>query len=99
LLFRVLVEQQAIRREAETLVPVHALFLPVLEPMPFRARLDEELHFHLLELARAEDEVSGRDLVPERLADLRDAERHLLTRRLLDVEEVHVRALRGLGAD
>ena len=44
---------------------------------------DEELHLHLLELARAEDEVPGRDLVAERLADLRDAERDLLPRRLL----------------
>ena len=98
LLLRVLVEQQPLRVEAERLVPLHALLLPVLEPVHVRARLDEELHLHLLELARAEDEVPGRDLVAERLADLRDAERHLLARRLLDVEEVHVDALRRLRA-
>ena len=42
----------------------------------------EELHLHLLELARAEDEVAGGDLVAEGLADLGDAERRLLAREL-----------------
>ena len=58
---------------------------------------DEELHLHLLELARAEDEVAGRDLVAERLADLRDPERRLLARELQRVLEVEEDALRGLG--
>ena len=58
----------------------------------------EELDLHLLELARAEDEVAGRDLVAERLADLRDAERRLLARELQHVLEVDEDALRGLGA-
>jgi hypothetical protein len=49
---------------------------------PRPARLDEELHLHLLELAGAEDEVARRDLVAERLADLRDAERRLLAARV-----------------
>mmetsp|Transcript_3350 Transcript_3350/g.10452 ORF Transcript_3350/g.10452 Transcript_3350/m.10452 type:complete len:380 (-) Transcript_3350:66-1205(-) len=40
-------------------------------------RLDEILKLHLLKLARAEDEVSRRDLVAECLANLRDAEGHL----------------------
>ena len=44
-------------------------------------RRDEVLDLHLLELARAEDEVARRDLVAERLADLRDPERHLVTKR------------------
>ena len=59
---------------------------------------DEELHLHLLELARAEDEVAGRDLVAERLADLRDAERRLLAAELQDVLEVDEDALRRLRA-
>ena len=58
----------------------------------------EELHLHLLELARAEDEVAGSDLVAERLADLGDAERRLLAAELEDVFEVDEDALRGLGA-
>ena len=61
-------------------------------------RRDEVLHLHLLELERAEDEVPGRDLVAERLADLRDAERRLPPRDLRDVLEVDEDALRGLGA-
>jgi hypothetical protein len=60
-------------------------------------RLDEELDLHLLELARAEDEVSGRDLVAERLADLADAERRLLARGLQHVGEVGEDALSRLG--
>jgi hypothetical protein len=55
-------------------------------PLLVGARLDEELHLHLLELAGAEDEVAGRDLVAERLADLRDAERRLLARVVMHVE-------------
>src|SRR5260370_17128134 len=68
--------------------------------MPFLvgARLDEELHLHLLEFAGAEDEVARRDLVPERLADLADAERDLLPRGLLDVLVVDEDALRRLWA-
>jgi hypothetical protein len=79
-------------------VPLHARSLPLLEPLHVGAGLDEELHLHLLELARAEDEVAGRDLVAERLADLRDAERHLLTRALLHVQEVHEDPLRRFRA-
>ena len=62
------------------------------------AGLDEELHLHLLELARAEDEVAGRDLVAEALAGLGDAERRLLARGLHDVVEVDEDALGRLGA-
>jgi hypothetical protein len=81
--------------QAEIAVPFHALRLPVLEPLHVRPRLDEELHLHLLELARTKDEVSGCDLVAKRLADLGNAERDLLARRLLDVEKIHVDALRS----
>ena len=59
---------------------------------------DEELHLHLLELARAEDEVARRDLVAEGLADLGDPERRFLARELQDVLEVDEDALGRLGA-
>src|SRR5688572_20037066 len=84
-------------------MPLESLLLPVLEPLHVGAatrrllRVDEKLHLHLLELTRAENEVSRRDLVAERLADLGDAERNLLSRRLLDVQEVDVDALRRFG--
>ena len=96
LLLRVLVELQSVLGQAETAVPIHSLLLPVLEPLYVGARLHEELHLHLLELARPENEVAGRNLIPERLADLRDAERNLLPRRLLDVKKIHVNPLSGL---
>jgi hypothetical protein len=49
----------------------------------------------LFELAHAKREVAGRDLVAERLADLRDAERRLLAGALVDVLEVDEDALSG----
>ena len=61
--------------------------------------LDEELQFHLLELAAAEREIARIDLVAERLADLRDAERHLLARHAEDVVELRENDLRGFGAE
>ena len=81
------------------MVPLHPPLPPALEPLRVGARLHEELHLHLLELAGAEDEVPGRDLVAERLADLGDAEGNLLPRALQDVEVVDVDALRGLGPE
>ena len=78
-------------------VPVEPGGAPVL--VPFRARLGrhEELEFHLLELACPEDPVLRGDLVAEALADLGDAERRLLARRLEHLAEVREHALRGLG--
>lgn len=74
------------------------LLHPVLLPLLVLARLDEELHLHLLELAGAEDEVAGRDLVAEGLAHLRDAEGRLAARGGLHLGEVGEDALGGLGA-
>ena len=95
---RVLALTQARRRHAIALVPRTPSWEPFLEG---GRRLglgpNEVLHLHLLELAHPEHEVPGRDLVAERLPDLGDPERQLLARRLLDVLEVHVRALGGLG--
>src|SRR4029077_9126362 len=96
-----LVKSEASLIEAKRPMPRHALRLPVLEPFHVRLaarrlrRIDEELHLHLLELARAKDEVPRRDLIAECLADLRDAERDFLSRRLLDVHEVDEDSLRG----
>ncbi len=78
-------------------MPGDPLLDPVLEPFRRLGRRHEVLHLHLLELERAEDEVARRDLVAERLADLRDPERWLAARDLGDVLEVDEDALRGLG--
>ena len=95
----VLAQAQPRRGHAVALVPGAAPRQPLLEGgRGLGLGADEVLHLHLLELAHPEDEVAGADLVAERLADLGDPERQLLARRLLDVLEVDVRALGGLGA-
>ena len=95
----VLAQPQVVGADPELRVPAHPLVHPVLGATSSAVvGRDEELHLHLLELARAEDEVAGRDLVAERLADLGDAERRLLARELEHVLEVDEDALRGLRA-
>jgi hypothetical protein len=89
---------QAIAREPRLAVGDPAI-VPGLVGRPaiqLLVRVDEELDLHLLELARAKDEVAGRDLVTERLADLGDAERQLPPHRLEHVVEVDEDALGGL---
>src|SRR5439155_420971 len=80
-------------------VPAEPLGAPVLVPLRPLVGRHEVLQLHLLELARAEHEVAWRDLVAERLADLRDPERRLLARRRQHVREVGEDALRGLGSE
>src|SRR4029079_10520589 len=80
-------------------VPCDALLDPVRAPLLRLGGRHEVLHLHLLELERPKDEVAGRDLVSERLADLRDAERRLAARDLGDVLEVDEDALRRLRAE
>src|SRR6478736_3086693 len=92
----VLAHPQARLAQAEPVVPGQASFDPVGMPAVGVVRRDEELHLHLLELAQAEEEVPGRDLVAERLADLRDAERRLAPRDLEHVLEVDEDPLRRL---
>src|SRR5438093_10815505 len=79
-------------------VPPEPLVDPVAIPLVSFCRWDEVLHLHLLELACAEEEVPRSDLVPERLADLRDSERRLSAGDLEDVLEVDEDALCGLRA-
>ena len=77
-------------------MPFHAGFLPFLEPFQLGSGLDEELHFHLLELPHAEDELAGHNLIAEGLANLGDTEGNLHAAGLLDVQIVHENALGGL---
>ncbi len=90
-------QAQVVGADAQVHVPVHPLLEPVLEPPDRLVGRDEVLHLHLLELAGAEDEVAGGDLVAKALADLGDPERRLLARELEVVPEVQEDALRGLG--
>ena len=98
LLLGVLVLAQVLRVDAEVDVPGLAVVDPVLVPFLIGAGFAEKLEFHLLELAGTEDEVAGRDLVAEGLADLADAERRLLARGVHDVRVVDEDALGGFGA-
>ena len=82
--------------EAESLVPGETGLLPLGKPVKFGARLDEELHLHLLEFAHTENELTCHDLVTEGLANLCDAERQLHATRLLHIEIVDKDALCGL---
>ena len=94
----VVVEAIVLCAEAECLVPSHACLLPLFEPLKLGAGFHEVLHFHLLELSHAEDELSGYDFVAEGFSDLGDAERNLHAAGFLHVEVVHEDALRGFGA-
>src|SRR5712692_12007482 len=59
----------------------------------------EIFHLHMLELARAKDEVAGRDFVAKRLADLRHAERQFAPAGVQNIEKVYEDALRGFGTE
>ena len=69
---------QFIRLHAEFGEPFHSLGAPVLKMLVVAAGLDEELHLHLLELARAEEKILRVDFVAEGFADLSNAKRQLL---------------------
>ena len=98
LLLLVLAELEVFRLHAEGVEEVAAVALPVVEPFKVGAGLAEELQLHLLELADAEDEVAGSDLVAERLADLADAHGQLAAGGAHNALEVDENALRSLGA-
>ena len=53
-------------------------------------RLTEEFQLHLLKLPGTECKVSGRNLVAEGLADLADAEWHLLPGSSLYLSLIHI---------
>ena len=71
---------KSVLAHAEVRVPGEAVLNPLLMDLFIGARLYEVLDLHHLELACAEDEAAGRNLVAERLADLRDAEWQPLAR-------------------
>ena len=75
--------------EAQRLVPFQTGSLPGLEPVEFRTRLHEELHFHLLELAHTEDELTSYDFVTESLTNLGDTERNLHTTGFLYIQVIY----------
>ena len=92
-----LAHAQSLWRNAVRLVPLESAWQPLFECCSGSlVGAHEHLELHLLKLAHAEDEVSWADLVAERLADLGDAERDLLARRIAHVLVLHIGALRRL---
>ena len=92
--FHVVVEPVVLLAEAKGFVPIDSGVFPVVVPRLLRARLDEELHLHLLEFTHAENELARDDLVAEGLANLRNPKRQLHPPALLHVQVVHEDALR-----
>src|SRR6185312_14022777 len=86
---------QVIPVDTQVRVPISTGIDPVLVPLLITARLDEELHLHLLEFTGAEDEIARGNLITETLADLRDTERRLLAGGHHHILEVDEDALRG----
>src|SRR5437868_4754552 len=74
---RLFVKPKVLLRDAYALKPLITGVDPFLVRGFIFAGLNEIFHLHLLELARAKDEIAGRHFVAKRLADLRDAEREL----------------------
>src|SRR5947209_18541557 len=94
----VFAQAQPVGFDSKISEPAQAAIAPIAIPA-FRCRgLAEELDFHLLEFARAEDELARRDLIAEAAADLRDAERDLHARGVHHVAEIQKDPLRGLRA-
>ena len=91
-------QAQALRPDAVPGIPVIASIYPLLMPLLVGAGAHKVLHLHLLELAHAEDEVTGGDFIAERLALLGYAEGQFAAHGLLHVQEVDEYALRGLRA-
>ena len=77
-------------KREDLLPPFFKCFLPL-------RRSNEILDLHLLQLPHAENKITRGYFIPERLADLRDAERELRVERVHDVLEVDEDAARGLG--
>ena len=93
----VLVPTVLVVAHTESLVPFQSFFAPFLEPLEFGTWLYEILHFHLLELAHTENELTGNNLVAESLTYLCDTKRNLHTTGLLHIEVVDENTLCRFG--
>src|SRR5579871_2636279 len=78
--------------------PLQVILDPLLMPILILARMHKVLDLHLLQFTDTEEEVAWGDLIAERLADLRDAERQLAVGGIQHVLEVDEHALRRFRA-
>ena len=97
LFLRLFVKAQVAGRDADIEKPLPARIDPFLVRLFIFAGPDEIFHLHLLELARAKDEIAGGDLVAKRFADLRHTEGQFTPAGIQHVEKVYKDALRGFG--
>ena len=91
-----LMKPQLLWPNSEPEVPLHTQVFPFLKNVLVISRLHKKLHFSLFKLACAKNEVSGRNLIPKCLPDLRDTEGDFLSRRTLNVQEIHENSLSRL---
>ena len=85
--------------ETKSLVPFQACLFPALEPLEFLSGAYEKLHFHLFELAHAEDKLTSHNLVAECFSYLCDTEGYAHAACLLHVKVVDEDTLCGLGTE
>ncbi len=85
---------QLVSRDPDVLVELETLFLPILKPVHPLLRPAEIFQLHLLELARSKREVARINFIPERLANLRNAEWQFLARNFKHIFELHENGLR-----
>ena len=96
-LLRMRVAREVRVGQADALQPRFAPSDPLFVDLgPIGVFVDEIFHLHLFKFARAENEVARRDLVAERLADLRNTERQFHATGIDDVFEINKHALRRL---
>ena len=99
LLFGVVAQFQVFLFQTQRKEEVFAVIFPVIKPFEVGVGFAEKFKLHLLELAHAENEVSGRYFVAEGFAYLTYSERHAHTRSALNVFEVDENTLRGFGTE
>src|SRR5882724_932976 len=95
LCFRLFVKPQVVGRNTDVHEPLITRVYPFLMDLFVLARPDKIFHFHLFELSRTKDEVTRRDFVAKRFANLRYAEGQLAPAGVEYVVKVDEDALRG----
>src|SRR5260370_24462626 len=88
---------QVIARNADVLVELEPLFLPVIEPLHPLLCPAKIFQLHLLELARPEGKIARIDFVTKGFANLRDAKRQFLARDFENIFKLNEDGLRRLG--
>src|SRR5262245_63255596 len=95
----VVAKLQFFATESELKIPVIPPVAPVRIPVARLRGMAEELHFHLLEFARAKCKVSWCDLVAEAFTCLSDSKRHFGPHSVQHVLEIDEHSLGRFGTE